>query len=152
MSVHAATVTPDGLVFRDTVRMLGDAGPLNPPMRTLFVDGSPESEFIFAVCENAGVDYSLVLVDPGEGVVWHDHLLYCDYHGLANIRSALAFAQKLYGEMDSLIDEALPESMRLHSPQDQEEARARLELERAERKRLMEEAVARFQQVGATSG
>jgi hypothetical protein len=134
--------TDCGLVFRPEMNMLGpEMGPLNTPMRTLYVDGSPESEEIYAICEELKIDYSIVVVSPGEGVLWHDHLLRTDFVGGDRIRAALQFALKLYAALDAEIDQlqlpALSESER-------SENERRLQAERDARQRLMALAIDQF--------
>lgn len=135
--------TPDGLVFRENVRMLNGSGPLNEPMRVLYIDGSSESLKAYEACENAHLDFSVVVTDPGSGVLLHDRLLHTDFRGLEAVARGIEFARRLYDQMEPLIDEALPEAMRALAEQRDNPVAAAVEAEREERHTLVQRAMSR---------
>lgn len=123
--------------------MLNGTGPLNEPMRVLYMDGSLESVHAYEKCEQAQIDFSVVETEPGTGVTLHDRLLHADFGGLEAIERGIAFAKQLYDEMEPLIEDALPEPMRTATSGPSNPIADAVEAEREERHKLVQELMAR---------
>lgn len=143
-SMPAAKRTADGLVFRDEVRMLNGRGPLNAPMRTLYVDGSDESLKAFDICEQANIDFSVQAIAPGEPVVLHDRLLHIDFTGVNEVRQGVELVAGLYQTVRSSIEGAITPSMRTHAASRKDVVEAAIEAEAEERHKVMQHAIAAF--------
>lgn len=134
-----------GLVFRPEVRMLNGTGPVTSPMRTLFVDGSPESRRAFEWCDEHAVDMSVQITDPGNPVVLHDRFLHVDFVGFERIKIGIELARKLEDETNALIAAApILDSWKV-STEEYGVVDSTLKAEEQERRLLMEQAVQKFE-------
>lgn len=139
-------VASDGLVFRPEVRMLNGTGPLTAPLRVLYMDGSPESLRAYEACADAGIDFSLVVTEPGEGVFLHDGLLHLDFNGQEAIERGVAFAKDLYSQMEPLIVEALSSGPWGEAWQGDRSVAEAVECEREKREGLLSEAITNYRE------
>jgi hypothetical protein len=128
------------LVFRSSTRMLNGAGPINEPIRTLYVDGSDDSRRAFEMCSNAAFDFSVEITAPGTEVFFHDGLLHVDFTGLDEIKTAVEYANRLYAQAGTQVADALQASMLRPGTH----TRQAVEAEKEERERLLHTAMLQY--------
>lgn len=120
--------------------MLNGSGPINEPIRTLYVDGSDDSRRAFELCSNAKFDFAVEITEPGTEVLFHDGLLHVDFTGLDEIKTAIELANKLYAKAGMHVATALQAS----PLQPSEHTRQAVEAEKEERERLLHTAMLQY--------